>query len=152
MTVGPPAQQMVQRLDGASGTVKGPRGERPLTPQEVARMAEKTDLRQELELRERADKARVVGREPIDGKDDARPPPAGEDGATQVLYFDAATGLLRRQIVNRPTLLGPDPEQTDFEDYRDVGGVKVPFLVKTSYLDDNHLGTTRKLAEVRDNE
>ena len=48
-------------------------------------------------------------------------------------------------------MLGPDPEQTDFEDYRDVGGVKVPFVVKTLYIDDNHLGTTRKLMEVRDN-
>ena len=59
---------------------------------------------------------------------------------------------MRRQVVFRPTVLGPDPEQTDFEDYRDVGGVKVPFLVTTSYVDDNHLGTTRKLAEVRHGE
>jgi hypothetical protein len=29
--------------------------------------------------------------------------------------------------------------------------VKVPFLIKSSYLDDNHLGTTRKLTEVRHN-
>jgi hypothetical protein len=105
--------------------------------------------------RDRAGEARVVGREPIDGKDgkDAfvlRLP--GDDGTSQTLYFDAGTGLLRRQIVYRPTLLGPDPEQTDFEDYRDVGRVKVPFVIKTSYIDDNHLGTTRKFAEVQHNE
>jgi len=152
ITVGEAPQQMVQSLNGASGTMKGPRGERPMTPQEVARLAEQTDLRNPLKLRDRADKLRVVGREPIDGRETVVLRMREEDGTSRAFYFDTATGLLRRQIVNRPTVLGPDPEQTDFEDYRDVGGVKVPFFVKTSYLDDNHLGTTRKLAEVRDNE
>ena len=69
VTVGPPAQQIVQRLDGTAGTVKDPDGERPMTPQEVARLAARIDLRGDLKLRDRADKARVVGREPIDGKD-----------------------------------------------------------------------------------
>jgi hypothetical protein len=155
MTVGSPPQQTVQRLDGASGTVKGPDGERPLSPRAVALMAERTDLRNPLKLRDQADKARVLRREPIDGiggKETVVLRLRDDDGTSRTFYFDTATGLLRRQIVNRPTVLGPDPEQTDFEDYRDVGGVKVPFLVKTSYLDDNHLGTTRKLVEVRDNE
>ncbi len=150
VTVGPTSQQMVQRVEGTSGTFQGPRGERPMTPQEVALLAERTDLRKDLKLRDRADKARVVGREPLDGKDAIVLRMSGDGGASQTLYFDAGTGLLRRQIINRPTVLGPDPEQTDFDDYRDVGGVKVPFVVKTSYLDDNHLGTTRKLAEVKD--
>ena len=123
-----------------------------MTPQEVAHLATRIDLRGDLKLRDRADKARVVGREPIDGKDALILRMPGEDGTSQTLYFDAGTGLLRRRIVNQPTLLGPDPEQTDFEDYRDSGGVKVPFVVKTSYVDDNHLGTTRKLVEVKDNE
>jgi hypothetical protein len=120
-------------------------------PFEIAQQA--TDLRKDLELRGRADKARVTGREPLDGADGKeafvlRMP--GDNGTSQTLYFDAETGLLRRQIINRPTVLGPDPEQTDFDDYRAVGNVKVPFVVKTSYLDDNHLGTTRKLVEVKD--
>lgn len=150
--VGPPSKQMVQRLEGGSGTVKTPAGERPLAPREVARLSARNDLRKDLKLRDRAEKARVVGRETIDGKEMLVLRLPEDDGTSQTLYFDAGTGLLRRQIVFRPTVLGPDPEQTDFEDYRDVGGVKVPFLVTTSYVDDNHLGTTRKLAEVRHNE
>jgi hypothetical protein len=139
-------------LEGASGTVKTPEGERPMSPQSVARIAERIDLRKELKLRDKADKARVIGREPLDGKDAFVLRIREDDDTSQTYYFDAATGLLRRQIVMRQTVLGPDPEQTDFEEYRDVGGVKVPFVVKTSYIDDNHLGTTRKLTEVRDNE
>jgi hypothetical protein len=151
VTVGAAPDQTVLRLDGASGTVKGPRGERPLPPQEVARMAENIDLRSPLKLRERADKARVLRREPIEGKEALVLRIREDDGTSRVFYFDTATGLLLRQVINRPTVLGPDPEQTDYEDYRAVGAVKVPFLVKSSFIDDNHLGTTRKVVEVKDN-
>ncbi len=142
----------VLSLNGASGTVKTPRGERPLPPQEVARMAENIDLRSPLKLRERADKARVLRKESIDGKETLVLRIREDDGTSRFYYFDTATGLLLRQIINRPTVLGPDPEQTDYANYRAVGAVKVPFLVKSSFLDDNHLGTTRKVVEVKDNE
>ena len=151
ITLGAPPQQTVVRLEGASGTMQGPRGERPMPPQEVARLTEQIDLRKPLKLREQAEKARVLRREPLDGKEMVVLRIREDDGTSRVFYFDAATGLLRRQVVNRPTVLGPDPEQTDYEDYRAAGAVQVPFLVKTSYIDDNHLGTTRKTAEVRDN-
>lgn len=151
VTLGRPPQQIVQHVAGASGTVQTPRGEQPMTPEDVARLVERTDLRKELKLRDRADKARVAGREPLDGKDAIVLRMPRDNGTSDHLYFDAGTGLLRRQIIYQTTILGPDPEQTDFDDYRDVGGVKVPFVVTTSYLDDNHLGTTRKLVEVEDN-
>ena len=151
VTLGAPPEQTVLRVEGASGTMKGPRGERPMSPQEVAVIAEQTDLRNPLKLRERADKARVLRREPIEGKEMLVLRIREDDGTSRLFYFDAATGLLRRQVINRPTVLGPDPEQTDYDDYRAVGAVKLPFLVKTSFIDDNHLGTTRKVAEVRDN-
>jgi hypothetical protein len=49
------------------------------------------------------------------------------------------------------TPFGFDPEQTDFQDYKQVDGVKVPLTVITSYLDDKHYGTTRKYLEVKQN-
>ena len=149
LTLGPPSRRIVQRFDGVSGTLKTPDGERPLSPQEIARAAALADLRKELALRDRAAKGRVTGKEKIDGRDVILVRSATAEGHPEILAFDAETGLLRRQIVYKPIVLGADPEQTDYEDYRDVGGVKVPFLVKTSFLDDNHLGTTRKLTEVR---
>jgi hypothetical protein len=107
--------------------------------------------RQALTLREQAAKARVVGKDQIDGHDVYLLRRTAEDGNRQTLFFDVQSGLLRRQISYRQTVLGPDPEQIDYEDYREVGGVKVPFVIKNSYVDDNHLGTTRKLTEVRNN-
>lgn len=151
VTLGPPAAQIVQTFDGTAGTLRTPSGERALTPPEIAHMVSQANLRQELELRDQAAKARVVGKDKIDGHEVYVLRRTAPDGNRESLYFDTQSGLLRRRIVNRPTLVGPDPEQTDYDDYRAVGGVKVPFLVKTSFVDDNHLGTTRKLTEVRDN-
>ncbi|HEY4593843.1 MAG TPA: hypothetical protein VIJ61_15610, partial [Thermoanaerobaculia bacterium] len=138
------------------GTVEMPSKEsRPMTGAEVARFTALGDLRSDLDLQDRAAKVRVGGKEKIDGRDVyvLRAPTAA--GGRETLYFDVQTGLLRRRLTLRPTVIGNDPEQTDYEDYRPTGGkpdgVKVPFVVKVSYLDDNHLGTTRKLTEVRDN-
>jgi hypothetical protein len=64
-------------------------------------------------------------------------------GKTEKLFFDKESGLLLRRIVFTETALGRDPEQTDYEDYRQVNGVKLSLTIRVSYLDDNHLGTTR---------
>ncbi|HEX3556311.1 MAG TPA: c-type cytochrome [Thermoanaerobaculia bacterium] len=151
VTLGPPNGRVVQRLDGTSGTVETPEGKRPMSAAEVARFTTLGDLRRDLELQDHADKARVGGKDKIDGRDVYVLRTQTPEGNRETLYFDVQTGLLRRRIAFRPTVIGPDPEQTDLEDYRDAGGVKVPFVVKVSYVDDNHLGTTRKFTEVRDN-
>jgi photosynthetic reaction center cytochrome c subunit len=151
VTVGPSAERTVYRLDGTSGTVESPAGKRAMNAQEIARFTALADLRKDLDLRERADKMRVAGKDKIDGRDVyiVRAPTA--EGGRENLYFDVQTGLLRRRLSFRPTVIGPDPEQTDYEDYRAVNGVKVPFVVKVSYVDDNHLGITRKFTEIRGN-
>jgi len=73
------------------------------------------------------------------------------DNRRQKLYFDVKTGLLVRRIAYTRTRLGDDPEQVDFADYRDAGGVKIPFRVTTSYLDNNHLNSTRVISTVENN-
>ncbi len=50
------------------------------------------------------------------------------DGQEPVkLYFDKQTGFLVRMVRNANTPLGLNPTQVDLADYRDQGGVKVPF-------------------------
>jgi hypothetical protein len=43
------------------------------------------------------------------------------------LYFDVSSGLLVRDVRYIESLLGMNPVQTDYFDYQEVGGVKVPF-------------------------
>lgn len=48
------------------------------------------------------------------------------------LYFDTKSGLLIRRSLEYDTSLGRLPEQTDFDDYRAVEGVMVPFTMISS--------------------
>jgi hypothetical protein len=43
------------------------------------------------------------------------------------LYFDAKSGLLQRLVRYAETPLGRNPTQIDYADYRDAGGVRIPF-------------------------
>jgi len=70
-------------------------------------------------------------------------------GVRERFYFDAADGLLRRREILRPMLLGDDLVQVDYDDYRAVDGVRVPFMIKTSYFDDNHYGNTIQFSAIR---
>jgi len=70
-------------------------------------------------------------------------------GVRERFYFDAADGLLRRREILRPMLLGDDLIQVDYDDFRIVDGVRVPFTIKTSYFDDNHYGNTIQLSSIR---
>lgn len=50
-------------------------------------------------------------------------------------WFDAENGLLLRRVVESNSPVGRIPEQTDFDDYRDVGGFKLPFLTRLWLID-----------------
>ena len=69
-------------------------------------------------------------------------------GVTQQMQFDRESGLLLRRTITTATPLGPLPEQIDYSDYRDVSGVKVPFVVRYVTWRDV---TTEKLADVKFN-
>jgi hypothetical protein len=63
------------------------------------------------------------------------------------LFFDTQSGLLIRAVSITETPIGPITDQIDFGDYREVNGVKVPFLIQHSGL-DRRADFTLKLTEV----
>ena len=63
-------------------------------------------------------------------------------------YFDKSTGLLKRVVRWNQTAVGPVPTQTDYEDYRDVSGIKMPFRTIITWTDGK---STLELKEVRPN-
>jgi Photosynthetic reaction centre cytochrome C subunit len=65
-----------------------------------------------------------------------------EGDLPEQLYFDTQTGLLVRKATATPTAFGDYALQTDYDDYRDVGGVKVPYLVRTIGISPADGGTT----------
>jgi len=59
----------------------------------------------------------------------------GAGGLTATLYFDAETGLLRRQVRLVDSPVGRIPTSVDYADYREVAGVKIPFSWTVTWLD-----------------
>ena len=69
---------------------------------------------------------------------------------TRRFFFDVQKGLLLRELTTTRTMLSPLPEQIDFEDYRDVDGIKLPFTIRTSDA-DRYSPATRRFTEIRHN-
>jgi hypothetical protein len=64
----------------------------------------------------------------------------------ELLYFDARTGLLARRQIEAKTALGRMPLAIDFDDYREVEGVKWPFTVQQLFP---NFGVTQRFSEIR---
>jgi photosynthetic reaction center cytochrome c subunit len=56
-------------------------------------------------------------------------------GMLATLYFDPDTGLLARTVRYANSPVGRIPTQTDYSDYREVSGVKIPFRFVVTWLD-----------------
>src|SRR6185295_5478295 len=59
--------------------------------------------------------------------------PAGMIGT---IYLDKKTGLVRRYIRYANTMVGRIPTQVEFQNYRDVNGVKLPFTYSYAWVSE----------------
>jgi len=59
----------------------------------------------------------------------------GPRGLLVTLYFDKESGLLLRMMRYGGSPIGRLPTQIDYADYRDVGGIKLPFRMSFTWLD-----------------
>jgi hypothetical protein len=91
---------------------------------------------------------RVLSKEKVAGRDAWVVGATSRDESRERLYFDAETGLLVRKYVTFKTAFGGIPEITDFNDYRDVNGIKLPFTIRWSRPP---FGFVRKFSEIRIN-
>src|SRR5262245_61102147 len=142
------AGKTVISIQGNRGVICTGATEQELGPASIASQMLNFGLDRELKLA--ADAATFTAADPIELK--GRPMNVLTrtlQGVRERFYFDVADGLLRRREILRPLLLGDDLVQVDYDDYRVVDGVRVPFMIKTSYLDDNHYGNTIQFSAIR---
>ena len=69
-------------------------------------------------------------------------------GGVASLYFDVESGLLKRVVRYANSAMGRVPTQIDFDDYREVAGVKVPFRWSFAWVSGRDVV---ELSEVRPN-
>ncbi|MDT5156347.1 MAG: photosynthetic reaction center cytochrome c subunit [Acidobacteriota bacterium] len=138
-----------QALNGASGWVDNPRAHREMTAAELADVRHAAELYDVVKFKP-TPTMRVAGRRKIGERDVLVVVDRPSEGVSQRYFFDAQTGLLLRIVTLTDAMLNALPEQTDFEDYRDVDGVKLPFLVRVSTI-DTYNSFTRTITEVKHN-
>ena len=102
------------------------RGLREMSGAEVENFKREYDVQRELKLKQLYPKMGIKGLEKVGERDAYVLTAVAADGVEETMYFDGEDGLLLRRDV---TLLGTTI-QTYFQDYREVGGVKVPFTIK----------------------
>jgi hypothetical protein len=98
---------------------------------ELDRARREADFYESLNLKQEYTQLNVRGVEKVGNRDAylVVGVPVGDN--PERLYFDMQSGLLLRKGTYNTTALGNYTIQTDYDDYRDVSGVKVPFLIST---------------------
>ncbi len=134
--------------DGKVTWEKGPRGVNELTNPVLDQMKSMFLSFSNIKLKEEFPRLRLGGRDKIGDRNVVIVSGTTADNHRARLFFDAETGLLLRRISYTETMIGVIPEQIDFEDYRDVDGVKLPFTVKISSVEPG-LVSTRKYSEIK---
>jgi hypothetical protein len=142
-----PEGSMRRGLVGASGWIANPRGARALNASEIAGARRVADLFGLVKFMP-SSTMRVIGRRKLNDRDAIVVVDRTSEGVQRRYFFDAETGLLARVVTLTDAMLNSLPEQIDFEDYRDVDGAKVPFVVRVSAI-DTFSSYTRTLTDVR---
>ena len=92
-----------------------------------------------LEFRDDHTNVQVDAMEKIGDRDTYRVVGTRKEGFPVIdrINFDAQTGLLVRTYTTMQSVIGSFPEDTFYEDYRDVSGVKVPFTMRVVSAEGN---------------
>ena len=136
-------------FDGSQGWLAFPH--RPLLSMSGSELEDarvEADLQLPLHLKEMFRDLRAARPETINGHDTYQLVAFVSKQPRARLYFDQRSGLLLRLLLYAGTPLGPNPTRTDFDDYRTVDGVQVPFRRVTARPSGRF---TIQLSEVKQN-
>jgi hypothetical protein len=142
-------QGTVERgFDGKAAWEKGPRGVNELMNPVLDDLKSIFLFYRNIKLKEQFTRLRGGRKDKIGDRDVIVVNGTTSDNHREQLFFDAETGLLRRRMSYLETPIGVIPSQIDFEDYREVDGVKLPFTVKVSSVEPG-LVSTRTYTEIK---
>ena len=107
-------------------------GATPLPEQLLVQIKRDAVFYKELKTEELYSNLTVLGRASVRDADAFVIQATPVSGPVEKLFFDVATGLLVQRYTESDTPLGKLPLQMDYQDYREVDGIKQPFLIHWS--------------------
>jgi len=144
----PQAGVFERGFNGKVGWEKSDHGIRELTNEELGYLRRYPDLFKDIKLKDQFSRISVAGKTKINSRDAYVLRATTAAGKREQLFFDVETGLLVRRATNMTTLVGNIPEQVDFEDYREVDGMKLPFTIRVAAVDPT-FSIVRKFSEIK---
>ena len=142
-----PQGKMERSFDGAVGWERGPGGVAELGGQILVDMRGVFSMFSNVKLKEQFTRM-SVRREKLNDRDVFMIVATRVDGKRERLYFDAETGLLLRRSSSLETPIGVVPQEKNFDDYREVDGLKVPFTINVLTVDQGSTATL-KYSEIK---
>jgi photosynthetic reaction center cytochrome c subunit len=136
-------------FNGQVGWEKTARGVREVTGGELTNLKMSNALFSLIKLKEQYARPPRVRRDRIGDREVYVTDGVMADGRRLRLFFDSASGLLLRRVTILSTMVGNIPEQADFEDYREVDGVKFPFTARSSTTEAGNPTSTRTFTEIK---
>ena len=101
-----------------------------LNTQQRSSIMRDSELYQGNRIKSRYSDVKVEGKEKIGEHDSYVVVGTSPESTREEFFFDVRTGLLLRRHIVEQTIFGGFQIQADFEDYREIGGVKIPFIVR----------------------
>jgi len=148
-----PAGVTTTTFDGGAGWIAGPEAERPVpllavTGQELDGVKLEAEVFFPARIKQALANWRVGPRLILGDREVQPVQGTTAQGSTATLCFDAESGLLVRLVRFSESPVGRIVTQTDYADYREVSGVKIPVRWTVAWLDGR---STFELTEVKPN-
>ena len=128
----PGQPDVIQGFEGETGWVTNQTGVQLLGPADVPGLKRALSRYSAIKVIDAPDAMQVRDIEPVRGRPAHVLEFVVDPKTTRRLYFDTETRLLVREMTTVETIVVPLQNQVDYEDYRDVDGVKLPFTIITS--------------------
>jgi photosynthetic reaction center cytochrome c subunit len=119
--------QSVTAFNGQVGWLSTARGVHPMNSSERQSARIDAQLYFPVQLRELYQEFKVLPGETVDGHATFLVTASGASTPPLRLSFDQQSGLLLRLVRYTETPLGRNPLEVDYADYRDAGGLKIPY-------------------------
>jgi len=124
-----PANTLYSAFNGALAWGADDKGEIEINQSFLALLKRDAEFFQGANLKADYTNLHVAGKEKIGERETFVIAATARDGSFEKFYFDTQTALLVRRYRELKSVLGSLPYYTDFEDYREVDGAKLPFTV-----------------------
>ena len=138
-------QSLIRVYDGkSSGWIYNPFAPNaavlPMTPEDISGIADEADFEGPfMDYKAKGNQIEYVDKEQIDGKIVQKLKLTGKQGDVSYFYFDATTGLIMKWQGMRKVGDKELPWETYFRDFREVDGLKYPFLVESAAADSDQI-------------